>query len=49
MILQHGDIGTVAMVVNSIQKVINAPAGLITMKDLPLPSARFQPKNKTSH
>jgi len=35
----HGDIGTVAMVVNSIPKVINAPSGLFTMKDLPVPSA----------
>jgi 4-hydroxy-tetrahydrodipicolinate reductase len=35
----HGDIGTVAMVINSIPKVINAPAGLLTMKDLPIPSA----------
>jgi hypothetical protein len=35
----HGDIGTVAVVVNAIPKVINAPAGLLTMKDLPVPSA----------
>ncbi len=35
----HGDLGTVAMVVNSIPKVINAPPGLLTMKDLPIPSA----------
>ncbi len=35
----HGDIGTVAMIVNSIPKVINAPPGLFTMKDLPVPSA----------
>ncbi len=35
----HGDIGTVAMVVNAIPKVINAPAGLTTMTDLPIPSA----------
>jgi hypothetical protein len=35
----HGDLGTVAMIVNSIPKVINAPAGLLTMKDLPVPSA----------
>jgi len=35
----HGDIGTVAMVANSIPKVISAPAGLLTMKDLPVPSA----------
>lgn len=35
----HGDIGTIAMVVNAIPRVINAPPGLITMKDLPVPSA----------
>jgi len=35
----HGDLGTVAIIVNSIPKVINAPAGLLTMKDLPVPSA----------
>jgi len=35
----HGDIGTVAVVVNAIPKVINAPAGLFTMKDMPVPSA----------
>jgi len=31
----HGDIGTAAIVVNSARRVIEAPAGLITMKDLP--------------
>jgi hypothetical protein len=35
----HGDIGTVAMVANSIPRVLRAPAGLFTMKDLPVPSA----------
>ena len=35
----HGDTGTVAMIVNSVPKVVNAPAGLVTMKDLPIPSA----------
>jgi 4-hydroxy-tetrahydrodipicolinate reductase len=35
----HGDLGTVAMVVNMIPKVLNARPGLFTMKDLPLPSA----------
>ena len=35
----HGDIGTVAMVANAIPKVINASPGLVTMKDLPVPSA----------
>ncbi len=38
----HGDIGTVAVIVNSIPKVINAPAGLVTMKDLPVPSAALE-------
>jgi 4-hydroxy-tetrahydrodipicolinate reductase len=38
----HGDIGTVAMIVNSIPKVVNAPAGLLTMKDLPVPSATLE-------
>jgi len=33
----HGDIGTVAMVINSIPRVIDAPPGLLTMKDLPPP------------
>ena len=31
----HGDIATAAMIVNSIPRVINAPPGLMTMKDLP--------------
>jgi len=35
----HGDISTVAIIVNSIPKVMNAPPGLVTMKDLPIPSA----------
>ena len=35
----HGDIATIAMVVNSIQRVIDAPPGLMTMKDLPIVSA----------
>ncbi len=35
----HGDIGTAAIVVNAIPKVLKAPSGLITMKDLPVPSA----------
>ncbi|MDI6847327.1 MAG: hypothetical protein QMD23_04270 [Candidatus Bathyarchaeia archaeon] len=42
----HGDIGTVAMVVNAIPKVINAPAGLLTMKDLPVPSAALEDMRK---
>lgn len=35
----HGDAGTVAIIINSIPKVLKAPAGLLTMKDLPVPSA----------
>jgi len=38
----HGDIGTVAIVVNSIPKVLNATPGLATMKDLPIPSASIE-------
>lgn len=34
----HGDIATVSMVVNSIPKVLAAPPGLHTMRDLPIPS-----------
>ena len=34
----HGDIATTALVVNSIPKVLSAPPGLHTMRDLPLPS-----------
>ena len=35
----HGDEGTVGMITNMIPKVIKAPPGLLTMKDMPLPSA----------
>ncbi len=35
----HGDKGTAAVVVNSIPRVIGAPPGLKTMKDLQVPSA----------
>jgi len=38
----HGDIGTIAMIVNSIPKVIKAPTGLLTMKDLSVPSAALE-------
>ena len=31
----HGDIATASMVVNAMPRVIDAPAGLLTMKDLP--------------
>jgi len=33
----HGDIGTSAMVANLIPKIIDAKAGLLTMKDIPVP------------
>lgn len=42
----HGDTGTVAMVINAIPKVLNAPAGLLTMKDLPVPSAASEDMRK---
>ena len=32
----NGDIATAAMVVNSIRRVVDAPPGLMTMKDLPM-------------
>lgn len=32
----HGDIATAAIVVNAIRRVVDAPPGLATMKDLPL-------------
>jgi 4-hydroxy-tetrahydrodipicolinate reductase len=35
----QGDIGTVAVIVNAIPRVINARAGLYTMKDMLVPSA----------
>ena len=38
----HGDLGTVAIIANTIPKVINAPPGLSTMKDLPIPSAALE-------
>ncbi|NWF87240.1 hypothetical protein HXY32_05465 [Candidatus Bathyarchaeota archaeon] len=38
----HGDLGTIAMVVNAIPKVMQAPHGLVTMKDLPVPSATLE-------
>jgi len=45
----HSDIGTVAMIVNSIPKVINAQPGLVTMKDLPIPSAALNDMRKYIH
>jgi hypothetical protein len=38
----HGDLATVAIIVNSIPKIMNAPPGLLTMKDLPIPSAALE-------
>ena len=35
----HGDIATAAIVVNAAHRVVQAPSGLITMKDLPVVSA----------
>lgn len=32
----HGDIATASMVVNAIRRVLEAPPGLLTMKDLPI-------------
>lgn len=40
----HGDIGTVSMVINSIPRILKAPAGLILMKDLPPPIVLPQKK-----
>jgi 4-hydroxy-tetrahydrodipicolinate reductase len=34
----HGDIATASITVNSIPKVLQAPPGLHTMRDMPLPS-----------
>ena len=35
----HGDIGTVAMVVNTASRAVGAEAGLLTMVELPPPAA----------
>jgi len=35
----HGDIATAAIVVNSVHRVMDAPSGLVTMRDLPMVSA----------
>jgi len=45
----NGDFGTVAMIVNSIPKVLKAPPGLLTMKDLPIPSAVLKDMRKYIH
>jgi len=42
----HGDLGTVAIIVNSIPRVVKAPPGLVTMKDLPVPSAVLKDMRK---
>ncbi len=45
----HGDMGTVAMVVNAIPKVINAQPGLVITKDLPVPSAATENMTRYLH
>jgi len=35
----HGDVATAAITVNCVHRVMDAPAGLLTMKDLPIVSA----------
>jgi 4-hydroxy-tetrahydrodipicolinate reductase len=42
----QGDLATIALIVNSIPKVMNAPPGLVTMKDLPVPSAAVEDMRK---
>jgi len=42
----HGDFATVAIIVNSIPRIMNAPPGLVTMKDLPIPSAAVEDMRK---
>jgi 4-hydroxy-tetrahydrodipicolinate reductase len=37
----HGDVATAAVVVNCIPRVLNSKAGLMTMKDLPIPAGWF--------
>ncbi len=34
----HGDIATASITVNTIPKILTAPPGLRTMRDMPLPS-----------
>jgi len=34
----HGDIATASIVVNSIPKILSAPPGIRTMRDMVLPS-----------
>jgi 4-hydroxy-tetrahydrodipicolinate reductase len=42
----HGDLATVAMIVNSIPRIMNAPPGLLMMKDLPVPVAAVEDMRK---
>ena len=42
----HGDFATVAVVVNSIPRIMNARPGLVTMKDLPILSAAVEDMRK---
>jgi hypothetical protein len=43
----HGDIGTAAVVVNAARRVVEAPAGLLTMKDLP-PASCLRPESQAA-
>ncbi len=38
----HGDVGTAAVIVNSARRVLEAPAGLLTMMDLPLVACKVR-------
>ena len=42
----HGDLATVAIIVNAIPRLINAAPGLVTMKDLPVLSAAVEDMRK---
>jgi hypothetical protein len=38
----HGDLSTVAIIANTIPKLMNSAPGLVTMKDLPVASAALE-------
>ncbi|MHA1617192.1 MAG: NAD(P)H-dependent amine dehydrogenase family protein [Candidatus Njordarchaeales archaeon] len=38
----HGDIATAAMVINAIPKILEAPKGVLTMKDITIPSCKIR-------
>jgi 4-hydroxy-tetrahydrodipicolinate reductase len=42
----HGDLATVAIIVNAIPRLMNAAPGLVTMKDLPVLSATLEDMRK---